>query len=116
MLARQLEIGVTTIALDKGMVAKIWDIEIEGPQTGDVMIEYAIDDDQPAPDWRELKRIRHPVANTPERLLLRSRPITVDAKNDTTSLRFSFEDASHDAGEFLYLTVTIEFDDMHTQD
>ncbi len=115
MLGRQLRAGVTTIALDKGMVAKIWDIEIEGKQIGDVLIEWAINDDDTPPTWNELKRIRHPVATVAERLLLRSRPITIDAKNDTTSLRFSWADAAADT-DVMYLTVTIEFDDMHIQE
>lgn len=115
MLGRQLRAGVTTIALDKGMVAKIWDIEIEGPQTGDVLIEYSINDEDAPPTWNELKRIRHPAAGTPERLLLRSRPITVDAKNDTTSLRFSWANGATDT-DVMYLTVTIDFDDIKMQD
>lgn len=115
MLGRQLRAAVQTIALDMGLVVKIWDIEIEGPQTGDVLIEWAINDTAAPPTWNELKRIRHTVANTPERMLLRSRPITIDAKNNTTSIRFSWAGGAIDAA-VMYLTVTIEFTDIHVQD
>lgn len=114
MLARQLRVAIALISLDKGMVAKIWDIELEGKQIGDMFIEYTLDDTAVPIVWRELKRVRHPVATVAERLLLRSRPITIDAKNDTTALRFSWEDAAADT-DVMYLTVTIEFDDMHIQ-
>lgn len=111
LITRQLQAVVNLISLDKGMVAKIWDLEAEGPQVGDVMLEYTLDDTAGVIVWVELKRFRHAVANTPDRQAFMSRPITIDAKNDTTALRFSYANAG---GALLYLTVIIEFDDIKT--
>jgi len=102
----EMEKGTTVlyIEVDKGMVAKIWGIEVDGP-TIDVIIQYSPDD---GATWQELKRIDHADAGH-LRIEHFKKPIIVEAKNDTTRLRVNWADS---APAVSWVTVNIEFDVM----
>jgi len=98
---------VTHIEIDKGMVAKIWEIEVDGAIV-DVIIRSSPDD---GTTWQELKRINHTVAGHEEPLRLR-RPIIVEAKNDKTRIDVRW---SQTTAAKSYVSVTIEFDIIRRQ-
>lgn len=97
------------IELDRGIVAKIWTIQLEGNGIGYVTIQYSRDN---GVTWYALKQISKPVATTPERILMRTRPIIVEAWNDVTLVR-ALEVVGGVAG--LNLTVDIEFAELEKQ-
>jgi len=76
---------VGVIQLDQGMVAKLWELQLEGNGLGAIQIQYSKDNVL----WETLKVFSKPVAAVPERLEKFNRPIVAaEAWNTTTWLRF----------------------------
>ena len=97
------------IQLDQGMVAKIWELQLEGNGIANIMIQYSKD----GAVWEDLKGFSKPVATVPERLEKFNRPIiAAEAWNNTTWLRF-MEVAGSAAG--IEFSVNIEFDEIERQ-
>lgn len=106
----------TQIEIDKGMVAKIWEIQMEGPIPGlgpaKITIDYCLDITAVVPDWDHAKGFsRSEGSRRPERWNL-NRPIIIEAWNDATAFRVN-ELAGSTAGTEIILIV--EFAEMEKQ-
>lgn len=98
------------IEIDKGMVAKIWELQMEGPipalGAAKITIEYTINDGD---DWHKIKGFsRDADSNRPERWQF-SKPIIIEAWNDVTQFRV-YEEAGSTADT--EINVIVEFDEM----
>lgn len=103
------------IKLDKGMVAKIWSLQLEGIGIGKVVLQYLLEGDptDPAAVWADFKGFSKPKADKAERWKYTSRPLIIEAWNDTTYIRV-LEDGAYGVAD-LELTMEIEFEEMAKQ-
>lgn len=98
------------IKLDKGMVAKIWSLQLEGNGMGKVILQVSLDG---GTTWMDFKGFSKPVATAPERWKYTARPLIIEAWNDTTRIRI-LEDGAYGTAD-LELTMEIEFEEMAKQ-
>lgn len=108
----RMQIGDTVlyIEIDKGMVAKIWVLQLEGTNTGKVTLQYTTDG---GVTWNDLKGFNKDSA-VAERFRYTARPIVVEAWNDGTWIRF-LEEIVPVTGADIDLTADIEFARLEKQ-
>jgi len=101
--------AVAFVEIDKGMAAKIREVQLEGNGVGKIDIQYSTDG---GATWRTIKGFAKFTAAVAERFEYQNRPLVIEAWNDTTRFRVN-EEAGSAAG--LQVILNVEFCDMEKE-